>query len=129
MNVTPSLSRRLAVAALVLCAIAAAMITALVATANGSVRTAEPAPAAVEVAPAMHAVQAAPVDPFLVILAPGTDFAPEQAQELTYAADRVCEGQTAEVPVPVMVDTLVRDQGMTLDEATHFVNTALSVHC
>jgi hypothetical protein len=84
------------------------------------------------------ALQAAPavetptvqVDPFLVsLVGAGVDLPADHAAELLLAADRVCEGITAEVPVVDMADALVRDLGLTDEEARHFVNTAAMVHC
>lgn len=78
---------------------------------------------------ATEAPAAVEVDPFLVALAPGTHFAPEHADALLAAADRVCEGVTAEVPVVDMANALAESLGLTDEEARDFVNTAATVHC
>jgi hypothetical protein len=66
----------------------------------------------------------------LVALLPeGTDFTPGMLTEVRAAADRVCEGVTAGVPVMVMADTLAVEQGLTDPEARHFVNQAALGYC
>jgi hypothetical protein len=68
-------------------------------------------------------------DAFLMALVgPGTEV-PANAEELLLAADRVCEGVTAEVPVMVTADTLAAELGLTDEEARHLVNTAAVTHC
>lgn len=67
--------------------------------------------------------------PLLVALAPASDFTPEHAAVLVEAADRVCEGATAGVPVVEMADRLVVELSLTDEEARTFVNTAATVHC
>lgn len=57
------------------------------------------------------------------------DFAPEQVAEILLAADRVCEGLTAEVPAQVMVDTLVAQQGLDAATAQAFVDMATDTRC
>lgn len=72
---------------------------------------------------------AAAPDAFLVALVgPGTEV-PANAEELLLAADRVCEGFTAEVPLVVMADALTVELSLTDEEARHFVNTAGVIHC
>jgi len=67
---------------------------------------------------------------FLVaLIGPGTDLPAERAEELTLAADRVCEGFTAGVPEGMMIRTLSDEEGLTLTEAHQFVETAAAVHC
>lgn len=89
------------------------------------------APAAVAEAPAVVAVEtpAPAVDPLLAALAPSTDLAPEQAARLLDAADRVCEGLTAGVPVAIMSTDLMHDLSLTGEEARDLVNTAALIHC
>lgn len=83
----------------------------------------------VSVVPAVHATTPQP-DAFLVaLLGDATDLAPGQAEELLLAADRVCEGITAEVPEGFMIRTVSEEQGVTLEEAHQFVETAMTVHC
>jgi hypothetical protein len=88
--------------------------------------TAQAAPAVevAEVAP----VVAEPAAPFLVALL-GDSGTPENAGELLLAADRVCEGLTAGVPVVVMADGIAAEFGVDDEQARHFVNTAGVVHC
>lgn len=69
------------------------------------------------------------VDPLLTALAPGSDLAPDTAAALLAAADRVCEGVTAEVPVVDMANALTVELSLTDEEARTFVNTAATVHC
>lgn len=79
---------------------------------------------------AVAPAQADAPDAFLAaLLGPATDLAPGQAETLTAAADRVCEGFTAGVPVVVMADRLSAELGLTDEEARHLVNTAGTVHC
>jgi hypothetical protein len=94
-------------------------------------------------APAAHALQEgpapaaepqtpdAPADAFLTALVgPGTDLTPQQAADLTAAADRVCEGfYVADVPVAVMTDGLMRELTLTGEEARHLIDTATAVRC
>lgn len=89
-----------------------------------------PNPASAVSAPApVPATATGELDGFLAALAPSTDLSPEQAADLLAAADLVCEGVTAEVPVMVMADTLAADLGLTDEEARHLVNTAATVYC
>jgi hypothetical protein len=91
--------------------------------------TAAERPAVVELAPALRSTAAEP-SPFLVaLLGDGTHLDAAQVEELTAAADRVCEGVTADVPVMVMADTLAGELSLTDEEARHLVNTAATVHC
>lgn len=52
-----------------------------------------------------------------------------QLGAIEVAADQICEGLTAEVPVMVMADQLVRDQGMTDQQARAFVNEVATERC
>lgn len=92
-------------------------------------------------APAAEAAQAPPAaavqvqtpvtaeDAFLAaLLGPGTGI-PANADALLIAADLVCEGITAEVPVMVMADGTAADLSLTDEEARHFVNTAAVTWC
>lgn len=96
---------------------------------------AEQQPALVEAATAVEVPQveqtsALGTDFGIVQLALGdADYTPEQVTEIIYAADRVCEGQTALVPVPVMVDSLVAEQGLDAVTAQAFVDMALATRC
>ncbi len=86
-------------------------------------------PQEVRLAPAVHATTPQP-DAFLVALVgPGTDLAPGQAEELTLAADRVCEGVTAGVPEGFMIRTVSEEQGVSLEDAHRFVEAAMTIHC
>jgi hypothetical protein len=83
----------------------------------------------VTVVPAMHATTPQP-DAFLVALVgEGTDLPVQQAEALSLAADRVCEGITAQVPEGFMIRTVSEEEGLTLEEAHRFVETATAVHC
>jgi len=64
-----------------------------------------------------------------VALGEGTDFTQAQVDEILLAADRVCEGITAGVPVVVMADTLVQTQGIGDEAARDFVNLAATTRC
>jgi hypothetical protein len=115
--------------------LAAAVLTAFAALAAillpASAGAVQPAqrPATVELAPAMHST-ATTGSPFLTALVgPGTDLTEGQAAELIAAADRVCEGFTAGVPVAVMSTTLMTELSLTGEEARHLVNTAAVLHC
>lgn len=92
---------------------------------------AQPEPTtATSVAPVVHAVEQQPLDPFLVeLVGPGTDLAPAQAAALLAAADTVCEGFTAGVPVAIMSTTLMNDLNITGTEARDLVNLAATTHC
>ncbi len=120
MSITATIARRLAVTALVLTAIAAAGIAALVGTAD----TAHARFDAGE--PVSRSVTA---DPFVVALMPGTEVSPARARALLTAADRVCEGLVAEVPVVVMADSIAARFGVDDTQARHFVNLAATSHC
>jgi len=67
-------------------------------------------------------------DPFLAALAPGSDMSDARAKTLLIAADQVCEGLTADVPIATMTTELVY-LGMTGEEARAFVDLADRVHC
>jgi hypothetical protein len=60
---------------------------------------------------------------------PGTDLTLDQAREVVLAADRVCDGMTAGVPLMDMADTLTVDLGLTDTEAHAFVRSAAQVNC
>ena len=101
---------------------------------SGSVAQADAPPAAVEPAPAPADVLApsvSGVDAEFVaaLVGPATDLAPERSLELVYAAHRVCEGFTAEVPVMVLADSLVAAYGFTDDEARAFLTLADEFYC
>lgn len=105
-------------------ALAALAALLLPAAAGATQPTQRPAP--VTVAPAVHAAP----DAFLTaLLGDATDLAPGQGEQLLEAADRVCEGITAQVPEGFMIRTVSEEQGVTLEEAHQFVETAMSVHC
>lgn len=103
-----------ALAAVLLPADPAAAVQAPAVSAAAAVQVQEPAPAA---------------DPFLAALAPSSDFTPEQAAALSSAADRVCEGFTADVPVVVMEETLGAELHLTPAEAHSFVAAAAEARC
>lgn len=100
---------------------AAVGLSALLLSATGP----QAAPAAAATAPA----PAYSVPALAEELAPGADLTVAQADALTLAADRVCEGLTAEVPVMVLADTLVTQQGLSDEEARDFVHAAAAGHC
>lgn len=134
MTVTASLARRLAVAVLVLSAIAAGMVAALVATANGSDAPAS-AVVAVETTPAPAGFvrdtspSVAERQLLAAIVGEGVDLPADQAEAFLLWADLTCEGFTAEVPVAVQTAQLMDELGLTGPEARHFVNTVAVVHC
>jgi uncharacterized protein involved in copper resistance len=70
------------------------------------------------------ATPAPAVDPVIEQLMPGTEVTPERAQQLAEAADRVCEGVAAQVPVVDMAATLSADLGLDDTEARTFVAVA-----
>jgi hypothetical protein len=49
--------------------------------------------------------------------------------EVQAAADRVCEGLTAQVPVPDMVLTLTAQEGLTPGQAAAFVRAVSQTRC
>lgn len=60
----------------------------------------------------------------------GTEaFTPAQLTELNYAADRVCEGLTANVPLMVLADTVSAEQGLTDEQAHDFVAEVALERC
>jgi hypothetical protein len=126
-------------AALVLVALAVALavgaLLGVAASPSGADAVQPVAPAVDE--PAVPAAPALPTlpgydaaDPFVVaLLGPDTDASPERVVELLLAADRVCEGFTAEVPVVDLADTVAEELSLTDEEARAFVNTAGTVRC
>jgi hypothetical protein len=62
-------------------------------------------------------------------LAPATEIPADRAAELSLAADRICEGLTAEVPVTTIEQTLVAQESLTADEAHRLVEVAATVRC
>lgn len=122
------MSRHATVTALLFTAVAAAFgLLAAVLMPAGPAQAVQERPAAAAAAEA-QAPAAAP-DPFLVaLMGPGTGI-PANAEELLAAADRVCGGIAAEVPVMVMADALTVELSLTDEEARHFVNTAATVRC
>lgn len=122
-----SLRATTAVTAVVLAALALLALLLRPAPAE-AVQPAQPsAPAAAPLTPEPAADL---TDGFLpALLGDGTDVDPATAAELTYAADRVCEGITAGVPEGFMIRTVSEEQGVTLEDAHTFVETAARVHC
>jgi Protein of unknown function (DUF732) len=104
---------------------AVALLADLLLPADPAARADTPAPAAQERTATLSGPDAA----FLSVLAPGTELEPGQAAALVEAADRVCEGVTAAVPVVVMADTVAADLGLSDTEARHLVNTAATTRC
>lgn len=82
----------------------------------------QPAPVALVQAPALDE------DPFLGALL-GDAGLPANAEDLSLAADRVCEGVTAEVPVVVMADAIAAEFSVDDEQAREFVNLAATVRC
>jgi hypothetical protein len=60
---------------------------------------------------------------------PATELTLDQAREVIAAADRVCEGMTAGVPLMDMADALTVDLGLTDTEAHDFVKAAAQLNC
>jgi hypothetical protein len=84
-----------------------------------------PAPAAVAAEP-----QGVGTDFGLMQIAlPGGDWTQAQVTEVQAAADRVCEGLTAQVPVPDMVLTLTAQEGLTPGQAAAFVRAVSQTRC
>jgi hypothetical protein len=126
--VSHAAARRAARTALVLVALAIALAIGAVLGVAASPSTADAVQApAVEVAPAVEA-PALDEDPFLLALL-GDAGLPENAEELLLAADRVCEGVTAEVPVVVMADTVAAEFSVDDEQAREFVNLAATIRC
>lgn len=80
--------------------------------------------------------QAAVVSPAVTVLDPvlsaafgDADFTEAQTQEVWLAADRICEGYTAGVPLMVMADQLVAEQGITDEQAHDFVRLVVQTRC
>ncbi len=117
-------------AALLILAAALAGLVALLMPSPAAHAAQEPAPATWQADTA-----AEPADAFLAALAPATDLSPAQAAALTEAADRVCEGLTAQVDLLTMQNALTAaplpglNGPLTDEEARHLVNTAAVVHC
>jgi hypothetical protein len=117
---------RHAVTALVLLAVAALlglMAALLMPAPPAQAVQAPPTPATQPVTPADTG------DAFLAALAPATDLPADTAAALTEAADRVCEGFTAGVPVAVMTTTLMGELSLTGEEARTLVGVATSTRC
>jgi hypothetical protein len=111
---------------------ALAALALLVLTLVGLALMLRPAPAeAVQPAPAPAVVHVTPETPdaFLRTLVGDGTHLPPNAEELSLAADRVCEGITAGVPVMVMADTAAAQLALTDEEARHLVNTAAVTRC
>lgn len=66
---------------------------------------------------------------FVAALAPGADLPADRVAELSLAADRTCEGLTAQVPVTVIEQTLTATEQLTVEEAHRFVEVAATVRC
>jgi len=123
-------ARTAARTALVLVALAIALAIGAVlgvAASPSGADAVQPAPAVVEPAPVVEAPALAD-DPFLGALL-GDAGLPENAEELSLAADRVCEGFTAEVPLVVMADTIAVEFGVDDEQAREFVNLAGTIRC
>jgi hypothetical protein len=85
--------------------------------------------AAVQVPAPVVKAPAEQLDPFLVaLIGEGVDF-PANADELSLAADRVCEGLTAEVPLVYLADGIADEFGVDDTEARRFVNLAGVIRC
>src|SRR4051812_3263380 len=84
-----------------------------------------PAPAAVAAAPSGVGTDFG----LMQIALPGGDWTQAQVTEVQAAADRVCEGLTAQVPVPDMVLTLTAQEGLTPGQAAAFVRAVSQTRC
>lgn len=62
-------------------------------------------------------------------LGSGVDFTQAQGLQVREAADRVCEGFTAQVPVTTMETTIAQEQGITPGQAHAFVIAAHDTLC
>lgn len=81
-------------------------------------------------APAPAPVSPAPVDRLADgVLGGRTDYTTVEVERLHEAADRVCEGFVAQVPLVEMEPELVREFSFTGAEAHRFVKVAHSVQC
>lgn len=63
------------------------------------------------------------------LLGPDTDYSDAHVQDLAFAAHRVCEAHTAEVPTAELVSVIAAAQGWTADEATAFIAAATATVC
>ncbi len=68
-------------------------------------------------------------DPFLVALLGEATGLPANADELSLAADRVCEGFAAGVPLVSMTDRIAVEFGVDDEESRRFVNLAGVTRC
>jgi hypothetical protein len=88
------------------------------------------AQAAVAVSAPVTPVAPAPVDRLVAgTLGGRTDYTTVQVARLHEAADRVCEGFVAQVPLVEMEPELVREFSFTGQEAHRFVKVAHQVQC
>jgi hypothetical protein len=118
----------LALAAALICAIGALAAVAL--TVQLSRASAPEVPAdTMHRIDAIPAADAAPADDLLLAVLGQADYTPEQAAEIHLAADRVCEGFTAQVPLVVMEPELVQEFDMTGEQAHEFVQVAHAQQC
>jgi hypothetical protein len=77
-----------------------------------------------------HRIDAIPeVQGEVLTLAPDQDLTEAQATEVLLAADRVCEGMQAGVPLMDMAIEVQASQGLTGVEAHDFVKRAAQAHC
>lgn len=120
----------LATFGLLLTGVCAGALSVMPATPPAAAQADEPFSAVeLPLAPAAPALSAVDAEFIAALVGPATDVVPEQALELVYAAHRVCEAITAEVPVIVMADTLVVDHGLTDTEARDFIALAGQLYC
>lgn len=82
-----------------------------------------------QAAPVVHDVASDEQQRMAALVGEGVGYTAQQAEALTTAADLVCEGITAEVPMVDMSTFLVADYGLTDDEARTFVANAATTHC
>jgi hypothetical protein len=129
MTVTRTLARRLAVAALLLCALAAAGIALLVTIATPEPAQVAQAPAPAVVEPIAPAPVAPVTDPLLVALMPGSEVTPAHAEQLNLVADRVCEGWVAEVPLVYVRDGVAAELSISDEDARAFVDLVIETRC
>jgi hypothetical protein len=147
-SITRTAARRLAVAALVLCSLAAVLIGALVATATGTPRVAAPAPVEA-VAPAPAPVVVADPnaaytadDVFLAdLLGPDTDVTPAQRLQLVELAHRYCDKVVTGVGAVPGAEVQTREgwlagltvpgdpHAFTMGEAGKLLDTAEAAYC
>lgn len=120
-----------AYAALLLIAAAVGLIAAVLMP-NPPARAQTPAGPAQERTATLSGPHGTAVAPDLAVLdaaAPGTEaLTADQAAEVFAAADRVCEGLTAGVPVTAMESEISTSGGLTLPAAHGFV-AAASLRC